>query len=132
MANENNILQEVISTSLSSVKDLIDTNTVVGTPIIANGTTIIPVKKVSAAHAAGGLNYAGKSDPNKDPKNTTNGGGAAITMQPVGFLVVDAQGKVELINAGVKAPTDPLETVADILERSPEIIAKIKALLGKE
>lgn len=131
MANENN-LKEVITTSLESIKNLIDTNTVIGTPILANGTTIIPVSKVSAAHMAGGLDYAGKSDPNKDPKNSTAGGGAAVTMQPVGFLVVDGDGKVDMINIGVKAPSDPLEQVADILEKSPEIISKIKGLLGKD
>ena len=54
MANENK-MQDVIATSLQNIKNLIDTNTVIGTPIVANGTTIIPISKVSMAYATGGL-----------------------------------------------------------------------------
>ena len=44
---------------------------------------------------------------------------------------VDKDGNVELINVGVKNPTDPIETLSDLLDRSPEIIAKIKSLFSK-
>ena len=76
MANENK-MQDVIATSLQNIKNLIDTNTVIGTPIVANGTTIIPISKVSMAYATGGLDYAGKTDPSKEPKNFGAGGGTA-------------------------------------------------------
>ena len=131
MANENK-LQDVIASSLQNIKNLIDTNTVIGTPIVAAGTTIIPIYKVSMAYATGGLDYAGKSDPNKDPKNFGAGGGTGLTMQPLGFLIVDKDGNVDMINVGVKNPSDPIEQISDLLERSPEIIAKVKALLGKD
>lgn len=131
MANENK-LQDVIASSLQNIKNLIDTNTVIGTPIVAAGTTIIPISKVSMAYATGGLDYAGKSDPNKDPKNFGAGGGTGLTMQPLGFLIVDKDGNVDMINVGVKNPSDPIEQLSDLLERSPEIIAKVKALLGKD
>ena len=48
MANENK-MQDVIATSLQNIKNLIDTNTVIGTPIVANGTTIIPISKIMPA-----------------------------------------------------------------------------------
>ena len=131
MANENK-LQDVIASSLQNIKNLIDTNTVIGTPIVAAGTTIIPISKVSMAYATGGLDYAGKSDPNKDPKNFGAGGGTGLTMQPLGFLIVDKDGNVDMINVGVKNPSDPIEQISYLLERSPEIIAKVKALLGKD
>ena len=92
MANENK-MQDVIATSLQNIKNLIDTNTVIGTPIVANGTTIIPISKVSMAYATGGLDYAGKTDPSKEPKNFGAGGGTGLTMQPLGFLIVDADDK---------------------------------------
>lgn len=131
MANENK-MQDVIATSLQNIKNLIDTNTVIGTPIVAGGTTIIPISKVSMAYATGGLDYAGKSDASKEPKNFGAGGGTGLTMQPLGFLVVDADGNVDMINVGVKSPSDPVEQIVNILDRSPEIIAKIKALIGKD
>jgi hypothetical protein len=33
---------------------------------------------------------------------------------------------------GVKNPSDPIEQIADLIERSPEIISRVKALLGKD
>ena len=131
MANENK-MQDVIATSLQNIKNLIDTNTVIGTPIVANGTTIIPISKVSMAYATGGLDYAGKTDPSKELKNFGAGGGTGLTMQPLGFLIVDAEGNVDMINVGVKSPSDPIEQIANLLDRSPEIIAKVKSLLGKD
>ena len=37
-----------------------------------------------------------------------------------------------MLNVGVKNPSDPLEQIASLLERSPEIIAKVKDLFGKD
>ena len=81
MADENK-MQDVIATSLQNIKNLIDTNTVIGTPSVANGTTIIPISKVSMAYATGGLDYAGKTDPSEEPKNFGAGGGTGLTCSP--------------------------------------------------
>ena len=132
MATSENKLQEIIQTSLQSIKTLIDANTIIGTPIIANGTTIIPVSKIAMGYATGGLDYNGKEEPANKAQNFGAGGGTGLSIQPLGFLVINADGKVDLINVGVKNPSDPIEQIADFIERSPEIIAKIKALLGKD
>ena len=130
MSTENK-LQDVIQTSLQNIRSMIDANTIIGNPInTAAGTTIIPISKVAVGYATGGLDYAGKSDAK--PQNFGAGGGTGLSIQPLGFLVIDAQGKVEMINVGVKNPSDPIEQIADLIERSPEIIAKVKALLGKD
>ncbi len=126
-------LQDVIQTSLQSIKSLIDTNTIIGTPIThPSGTVIIPVSKVAMAYATGGLDYVGKTDPNAKPQNFGAGGGTGLTLQPIGFLVINASGDVEMLNVGVKNPSDPIEQIADLIERSPEIISRVKALLGKD
>ncbi len=126
-------LQDVIQTSLQNIKTLIDTNTIIGTPIThPSGTVIIPVSKVAMAYATGGLDYVGKTDPNAKPQNFGAGGGTGLTLQPIGFLVINAAGEVDMINVGMKNPSDPIEQIADLIERSPEIIAKVKALLSKE
>ena len=132
MSTNETKLQDVIQTSLQNIKTLIDTNTIIGTPINhPSGTVIIPVSKVAMAYATGGLDYAGKNDPNAKPVNFGAGGGTGLTLQPIGFLVINAAGEVEMLNVGVKNPSDPIEQIADLIERSPEIIARVKALLGK-
>ena len=132
MSNETK-LQDVIQTSLQNIKTLIDTNTIIGTPIThPSGTVIIPVSKVAMAYATGGLDYVGKTDPNAKPQNFGAGGGTGLTLQPIGFLVINAAGNVEMINVGVKNPSDPIEQIADLIERSPEIIGRIKSILTKD
>lgn len=135
MSSENK-LQDVIETSLQNIRTLIDANTIIGTPINTNaGTTIIPVSKVAMGYATGGIDYNGKeanaSAANKN-QNFGAGGGTGLSIQPLGFLIVTAEGKVEMLNVGVKNPSDPLEQVASLLERSPEIIAKVKEIFSKD
>ena len=39
---------------------------------------------------------------------------------------------MEMVNIGLKNPSDPVEQLADLVDRSPEIIAKIKAIFKKK
>lgn len=132
MATSENKLQDIIQTSLQNIKTLIDANTIIGTPIIANGTTIIPVSKIAMGYATGGLDYNGKDEASTKAQNFGAGGGTGLSIQPLGFLVINSDGDVEMLNVGVKNPSDPIEQIADFIERSPEILAKIKAILVKE
>ena len=135
MAYENKI-QDIIKTSLENIRSMIDANTVVGNPINTDsGTTIIPISKVSMGFASGGLDYNGKIvKPTPAPTGAQNfggGGGTGLSVVPVGFLVVGADGSVSMINVGDKIPSDPVEQIIDLVERSPEIIDKIVSLIKK-
>ncbi|MBE6620854.1 MAG: sporulation protein YtfJ [Ruminococcaceae bacterium] len=127
MANENK-LQDIIQTSLESLRTLVDSNTVIGNPInTESGTTIIPISKISMGFASGGLDYNGKNANTK--QNFGGGGGTGLSISPVGFLTVKADGSVEIVN--INAPVGTVEQVADVIERAPEIVAKFKALFTK-
>ena len=65
-------------------------NTIIGDPVITpDGTTIIPVSKVSFGFASGGTDL-----PTKDPKQTFGGGGGAgITLQPLAFFGGEGRGR---------------------------------------
>ena len=131
MANENKI-PEIIRSSLENIRSMVDANTVVGDPIVTDvGTTIIPISKISVGIASGGVDYNDKSERQK-PQNFGGGGGTGLTVVPVGFLIVDADGAVEFINVGQKGKPDPVDQVADLVERTPDIIAKIKDIFSKE
>ena len=64
---------------------MVDANTVVGSPIaLPDGTTIIPVSKVSYGFASGGSDL-----PTKNPQELFGGGaGAGINITPVAFLII--------------------------------------------
>ena len=49
-----------------------------------------------------------------------------MSVSPVGFLVIDKFGKTDFISVEGKGTPDPVEQVTDLLDRSPEIIQKIK------
>lgn len=134
MSSENK-LQDIIKTSLENIKTMVDADTVIGKPInTASGTTIIPISKVSVGFATGGIDYTGKNEAANAAKmqNFGGGGGTGISVAPVGFLVVSATGDVDLINIGVPQGNDPIDQIAGIIERSPEIFGKIKAVFSKK
>ena len=131
MASENK-LQEVVQSTLAQIRNMIDADTVMGSPVeTSSGTTLIPLSKVAVGYATGGLDFNDKNGSQGKPQNFGAGGGTGISVQPIGILCVSKDGSVELINIGVKNPSDPLEQISDLIDRSPEIIAKIKAAFAK-
>lgn len=138
MAGDNKI-EDIIRASLENMRSMVDTNTVIGDPYVTpGGVTIIPVSKVSMGFASGGLDYFGKQTPKitSDNKAATQsfggGGGTGLSVTPVGFLVIGVDGKVEMINIGVPATSDPIGQIADFIERSPEIIAGLKEVFKRK
>ncbi len=135
MATSENKLQEIIASSLENIRTMIDANTVIGDPISTpSGTVIIPVSKISMGFASGGMDFNGKNEEALRAKlqNFGGGGGTGLSIAPVGFLVVGADGRVEMINVGMDQQSGTIEQVADVIERSPEIISKIKAVFTKD
>ena len=132
MANENRI-PEIIRSSMENIRSMFDANKIVGDPInTPQGTTIIPISKISMGVAASGFDYNPKKDAQPRPQNFGGGGGTGITVNPVGFLVIDSYGAVDFINVSQKGKPDPVDQIADLVERTPEIIAKVKDLFAKE
>ena len=53
-----------MSNSMSKIKDMIDVNTVIGSPITTpDGVTLIPITKVSVGYGGGGSDFATKNYP---------------------------------------------------------------------
>lgn len=133
-----NKISDIIRTSLENVKDVVDSNTVIGEAIpTSNGTVIIPVSKISIGIATGGLDYKGKltkEHPHK-PNNFGGAGGTGVSVKPVAFLVVKADGGVDLLN--VDHPTegsgdDTVEMIASFIRKSPDLIAKLKTFFKND
>ncbi len=145
---ENNKLTDIIETSLEQIRNVVDANTIIGTPInTLSGTTIIPVSKVVVGFASGGVDYVGKNakkaaaeaSAKNSASNFGGGGGTGVTVQPVGFLVITPDGNVDLLNVGGGAPagaapaakSDPIDQVSNLLEKAPDLLTKIKNVFVK-
>lgn len=131
---------EIIKTALDSIKTVLDANTVMGDPISTpSGTTIIPVSKLTVGYASGGIDYMKKDTPlhNGQPvfNNFGGGGGTGISVVPVAFISIDAEGKAEILSMDapvISAPEDTLSKIISVIDRSPELIEKIKSIFSKE
>ena len=125
-------ISDVIATSLENLRSMVDANTVIGNPInTESGTTIIPISKISMGFASGGLDYNGKEQAPSKQQNFGGGGGTGLSITPVGVLTVGKDGSVEMINVG-QTSSGAIDQLGDLLERSPEIIEKLKVLLKKK
>lgn len=123
----------MMQATMENLKEMVDVNTVIGDAVqTEGGSTIIPVSKVCFGFVAGGGEY-GKDDrgrlraPLQPEENLpfAGGSGAGISVQPVGFLVVD-KGSVRMLAA---QPT----TVADkVIELLPQVVDDVKAMLVKK
>ena len=128
-----NKIPEIIRSSMENIRSMVDANTIIGNPInTQNGTVIIPISKISVGIASGGIDYNPKKDAQPRPQNFGGGGGTGLTVSPIGFLVVDKNGSVDFLNVSAKGKPDPVDQIADLVERTPDIIAKIKDAFAKD
>ena len=116
-------LEGLMSTSMEKIRDLVDVNTIIGNPISSpDGTTIIPISKVSFGFVSGGSDI-----PAKVEKDVFAGGsGAGITIKPQAFIVISKDGNAKILELGGKSsPIDGL------IDNAPELLNKVKELFGK-
>jgi sporulation protein YtfJ len=103
---------------------MIDVNTVVGTPIhTGDGTTIIPVSKVSLGFVSGGADFDKNQKADLPNEVFAGGSGAGVGIVPVAFLVVGG-GNVKLLPV-----TNKTTSVDRVIDLMPEIIDKFETMM---
>lgn len=112
----------ILASTIEKIRELVDTSTIIGEPIYAEGgTTIIPVSKVTYGFASGGADF-----PSKSTKELFGGGGGAgVTITPVAFLVING-GEVTLKH--ITAYDNAAERVVNLV---PEMFDKVTGLMNK-
>ncbi len=116
-------IENIMTTTMENIRDMVDVNTVIGEPVpTTDGSTVIPISRVSFGFASGGGEYVCKEKPeNAQPAMGmpfAGGSGAGVTVQPVGFLVLNKDG-AKLLPAQYATPID------HILESIPRLVAEI-------
>lgn len=114
--NVPNLLEKTIA----KIREMVDVNSVIGNPITTpDGTTIIPVSKVSVGFGGGGSDFA------KTGADGFGGGaGGGVKVIPVCFLIVK-DGAVRMMPVAT-----PANTTADrIVEMVPDTLDKIAAFI---
>lgn len=125
MSEHNHPINEVLQTTMSKIREMVDANTVVGQPIhTEDGITLIPVSRLSVGFATGGSDF-GKS-PNVT-KNFGGGAGAGINIVPVSFLIIK-DGSVRLLPVAPPAT----DTAGRVVELVPEMFEKVTGYIDKK
>lgn len=97
-------INDLISSSMDKIKTIVDSSTIVGEKVVTDdGSTIIPISKVSVGYVVGGGEYADLSSrrvANHFPMAGGSSGGMTVT--PVGFLI-ETKGEVKFVNVENKS-----------------------------
>ncbi len=121
-------IENLMVTAMSSLRDMIDVNTILGDTVeTKDGTTIIPVSKVCFGFAAGGSEF-NTNKLNKYAENVKlpfgGGSGAGVNISPVAFLMVK-DSNVKLLTIDADKPIDKL------VDYVPDIVNKLTNLADK-
>ena len=122
MAESN--ISGLMGTTLEKLKQLIDVDTIIGEPVVTgSGITILPISKVSFGFASGGSDI-----PTTKPKEVFGGGaGGGVTIQPIGFLVINGD-SVRVVQVPVEHNTQDklVNMIPDLLDRFADFLKKEK------
>ena len=117
---EENKISELMDTTITKIRQLVDTNTIIGNPITTpDGITVIPVSRVSFGFGTGGTTGS-------KGVSFTGGNGAGVKVDPIGFFVIK-DGACRMVNVASPAST----TVDRVVEMVPDVIDKIDGMITK-
>ncbi len=110
-------LDAVMRSVVERVREMADTNTIVGTPIhTPDGVTLIPISRLSFGFGSGGGSYG------KNTKDGFGGAGAAsVRIDPVAFLTVR-----DGITRVLPVAPAPMNTVERIVDMAPDLVDRVE------
>lgn len=124
----NHPLPEMMGSSLTKIKDMVDVNTIIGDAITTpEGVTIIPVSKVKIGYAGGGSDFAPKGYPANKENAFGGGSGAGVTITPVAFLVI--KGETVRMMPVAEPASNSVERLVELL---PDLIDQVSGLIKKK
>ena len=124
---KNNPISDLLQESMTKLRELADTNSIVGQPIhTPDGVTLIPISRVSLGVGGGGSIFGKKREANPEG-NLGAGMGAGVSIDPIAFLIVK-DGFTRVMP--VAAP--PMNTVDRVIEMAPEVIDRVTGFIEKQ
>ena len=106
-------IERIMDSAFGKMRTLTDADIIVGNPIIMpDGTTVVPISKISIGIVTGGGEYSQKQ---QSEYPFAGASGAGMSVSPVCFLVSDGK-SVRMLNVGSKSMFDKVvETVPDVV-----------------
>ena len=124
--NEN--INGLVDSAMDKIKTIVDSSTVIGEKVTTeDGTTIIPISRVTVGYVVGGGEYADLSArrvANHFPMAGGSSGGMSVS--PVGFLII-SKGNVRFINVENKSLYQTVLNMFNLLMTKMDAKEKQKA-----
>lgn len=117
-----NSIKSIMEVTMDKLRAMVDADTIVGSPIVSEGITLIPISKVSFGLATGGSDFPSKSGAGL----FGGGGGAGVTVSPVAFIAI-SDGNVKMLPI-----YNELSPAEKAINMAPELVSKVKELFGKD
>lgn len=127
MDEKNQRVDLIIDYTLKNLKELVESNTVVGKPmIIDDKTKIIPLNKINLGFVAGGGEVCNDTKANSSTKKIyskgfpfAGGSGSGFNITPIGFLVFKGD-EVNFVSSCIQ----PMNNVMNLIEKFIDGVGK--------
>ena len=114
-------INNLVTDTMVKIREMMDANTVIGTPIEAGGVTVVPVCKISIGYGSGGTDFAQKQQKQGNPNAFGGAAAMGVNIIPVSFLIIN-DGLVRVIS--VEQP--PESTVDKVIDMVPGVVDKVE------
>lgn len=105
-------VDDIINSSMKNLRDIIDSNTIVGKAIEVDGVYIIPISKVNVGFVAGG------GEPGKKKASFLGGSGSGFNVTPVGVLSI-SKGETQFIQV------DRTDAIAELIKTATKVVSSV-------
>ncbi len=126
--SEHHPIQDLMTETMEKIKSMVDVDTTVGTPITTpDGTTVIPVSRVTFGFGSGGSDYQSRNAKDNTPLCFGGGGGAGVTVTPICFLVISPTEGTHVVGINAQA----VNTADRLVEMIPSAVGKVSSFFAK-
>ena len=111
------VVESLVRTTLQEIEKVLSVRTVVGEPLVIEGTTLIPLISVGFGFGAGG--GEGRGDTKQKGEGTGGGTGGGAWVRPKAIVIIDKSGvRIEPVMSGVSY------TMEKVSEMIPKMVDK--------
>ena len=106
-------VENLLKTTLGEIERVLNSKSVVGTPIVVEGNTLIPLVSIGFGFGAGGGSGKDPKNPQSEGSGEGTGGGGGV--KPVAIVLVTKDG----------VRVEPVRGAGSVVEKLGEAVGKI-------
>lgn len=112
-------VNKIMESTLERMRQMVDTSTIIGEPMVTGDVTLIPVSRISYGFGSGGTDL-----PSKQNAELFGGaGGGGISISPVAFIVIEnGRCRMMQINSYTSSADRAIAMIPELVDRVTELL----------